>query len=49
VEKTAAQHQTGGNAVFYLAVAPRLFGTIIEQLGASAFRGKKPAASAASS
>jgi glucose-6-phosphate 1-dehydrogenase len=35
VEKTAALYQTGGNAVFYLAVAPQLFGTIIEQLGAS--------------
>jgi len=34
LEKTAAQHQTSGNAVFYLAVAPQLFGTIVEQLGA---------------
>jgi glucose-6-phosphate 1-dehydrogenase len=34
LEKTAALHQTGGNAVFYLAVASQLFGTIIEQLGA---------------
>jgi glucose-6-phosphate 1-dehydrogenase len=34
LEKTAALHQTGGNAVFYLAVAPQLFGTIVEQLGA---------------
>ena len=33
-EKTAALHHTGGNAVFYLAVAPQLFGTIVEQLGA---------------
>src|SRR5580700_8643795 len=33
-ERTAAQYNTGGNAVFYLAVAPQLFGTIIEQLGA---------------
>jgi len=33
-EKTAALHQTGGSAVFYLAVASQLFGTIIEQLGA---------------
>jgi glucose-6-phosphate 1-dehydrogenase len=33
-EKTAALHQTGGNAVFYLAVASQLFGTIIENLGA---------------
>src|SRR5438132_892018 len=33
-EKTAALHQTGGNAVFYLAVASQLFGTIVEQLGA---------------
>jgi glucose-6-phosphate 1-dehydrogenase len=34
LEKTAALHQTGGNAVFYLAVASQLFGTIVEQLGA---------------
>jgi glucose-6-phosphate 1-dehydrogenase len=33
-ERTAAQYNTGGNTVFYLAVAPQLFGTIIEQLGA---------------
>jgi glucose-6-phosphate 1-dehydrogenase len=33
-EQIAAQHQTGGNAVFYLAVASQLFGTIIERLGA---------------
>jgi glucose-6-phosphate 1-dehydrogenase len=33
-DRTAAQYNTGGNAVFYLAVAPQLFGTIIEQLGA---------------
>src|SRR5437773_2243245 len=35
LEKTAALHQTGGNAVFYLAVASQLFGTIVEQLGAA--------------
>ncbi len=33
-EKVAALHQTGGNAVFYLAVASQLFGPIVEQLGA---------------
>jgi len=33
-ERTAMQQQTGGNAVFYLAVASQLFGTIIDQLGA---------------
>jgi glucose-6-phosphate 1-dehydrogenase len=33
-EKTAALYQTGGNAVFYLAVASQLFGTIVENLGA---------------
>jgi len=32
-EKIAAQHQTGGNAIFYLAVASQLFGTIVEQIG----------------
>jgi glucose-6-phosphate 1-dehydrogenase len=35
LEKTAALHQTGGNAIFYLAVASQLFGTIVEQLGAA--------------
>jgi glucose-6-phosphate 1-dehydrogenase len=34
LEKTAAEQQTGGNAVFYLAVASQLFGTIVERLGA---------------
>jgi glucose-6-phosphate 1-dehydrogenase len=34
LQKTATLHQTGGNAVFYLAVAPQLFGSIVEQLGA---------------
>src|SRR5438034_8706277 len=34
-EKTAAQWHTGGNAIFYLAVASQLFGTIVEQLGAA--------------
>ena len=32
-EKIAAQHQTGGNAIFYLAVASQLFGTIVEKIG----------------
>src|SRR5260370_38205981 len=30
-EKTAALHQTGGNTVFYLAVASQLFRTIVDQ------------------
>jgi len=34
LEKTAEQHQTGRNAVFYLAVAAQLFGTIVEHIGA---------------
>src|SRR5689334_2555949 len=34
-EKAAAEHQTGGNAIFYLAVGSQLFGTIVEQLGAA--------------
>src|SRR5215471_7278993 len=34
-EKVAAEHHTGGNAIFYLAVASQLFGTIVEQLGAA--------------
>jgi glucose-6-phosphate 1-dehydrogenase len=33
-ERTVEQYNTAGNTVFYLAVAPQLFGTIIKQLGA---------------
>ena len=40
-EKTAALHQTGGNAVFYLAVASQLFGTIVENLGAASLTREK--------
>ncbi len=40
-EKVASLHQTGGNAVFYLAVASQLFGTIVEQLGASGLAQEK--------
>jgi glucose-6-phosphate 1-dehydrogenase len=40
-EKVAAEHQTGGNAVFYLAVASQLFGTIVEQLGAAGLAQEK--------
>src|SRR5215831_20188246 len=40
-EKTATLHQTGGNTVFYLAVASQLFGTIVEQLGASGLAHEK--------
>ena len=32
-DKIAAERRTGGNVVFYLAVASQLFGTIIERLG----------------
>jgi glucose-6-phosphate 1-dehydrogenase len=34
VARVAAANHTGGNVVFYLAVAPQMFGTIVEQLGA---------------
>src|SRR5438045_6603889 len=34
-EKTAAEWHTGGNAIFYLAVASQLFGTIVEHPGAA--------------
>src|SRR6266478_8558557 len=40
-EKVASLHQTGGNAVFYLAVASQLFGTIVEQLSASGLAQEK--------
>ncbi|MDD2876274.1 MAG: glucose-6-phosphate dehydrogenase [Acidiphilium sp.] len=35
IESLEAKHGTGGNRVFYLAVADRFFGTIIEHLGAA--------------
>jgi glucose-6-phosphate 1-dehydrogenase len=34
VKKVGAENHTGGNVIFYLAVAAQLFGTIVEQLGA---------------
>src|SRR5438874_6936192 len=40
-ETTAAEWHTGGNAIFYLAVASQLFGTIVEQLGASGLAQEK--------
>jgi glucose-6-phosphate 1-dehydrogenase len=40
-EKIGAQWHTGGNAVFYLAVASQLFGTIVEQLGAAGLAQEK--------
>jgi glucose-6-phosphate 1-dehydrogenase len=33
LDEAASRHGTRGNAIFYLAVADRFFGTIIEQLG----------------
>ncbi|HEY1299321.1 MAG TPA: glucose-6-phosphate dehydrogenase [Stellaceae bacterium] len=33
LDQTAAKSKTGGNVVFYLAVAAQLFGTIVERLG----------------
>jgi glucose-6-phosphate 1-dehydrogenase len=35
LDEVAATHGTGGNVLFYLAVAPSLFGPIVEQLGAA--------------
>jgi glucose-6-phosphate 1-dehydrogenase len=35
LKHTAVQHGTGENAIFYLAVADKLFGDVIDQLGAS--------------
>ena len=37
----AAQHQIGGNAIFYLAVASQLFGTIVEQIGSAGLTEEK--------
>jgi glucose-6-phosphate 1-dehydrogenase len=41
LEKTASDHRTGGNVVFYLAVASQLFGTIIERLGEAGLADEK--------
>src|SRR3954469_5449481 len=35
LERTAAEHKTEGNVIFYLAVADRFFETIIDKLGAA--------------
>src|SRR5271163_4592493 len=40
-EKAAAEHHTGGSAIFYLAVASQLFGTIVEQIGAAGLAQEK--------
>jgi len=40
-ENIAAQRQTGGNAIFYLAVASQLFGTIVEQIGSAGLTEEK--------
>ena len=40
-EKTTTEHHTGGNAIFYLAVASQLFGTIVEQIGAAGLAQEK--------
>ena len=34
------KHKTGGNYLFYLATAPKFFGTIVEQLGACGLAGE---------
>src|SRR6202023_379006 len=44
LEKVAELHQTGGNAIFYLAVASQLFGTIVEQLGGAGLAQEKDGA-----
>src|SRR5580693_2045401 len=41
LEKVAELHQTGGNAIFYLAVASQLFGTIVEQIGSAGLTEEK--------
>jgi glucose-6-phosphate 1-dehydrogenase len=40
-ERIAVQYHTDSNTVFYLAVAPQLFGTIVEQLGAAGLTQEK--------
>jgi len=41
LEKTSATYNTGGNVLFYLAVAAQLFGTIIELVGAAGLAEEK--------
>ena len=44
LKTTEAQFKTGGNVVFYLAVASQLFGTIIERLGEAGLATEKQGA-----
>jgi len=41
LKKTEAEFKTGGNVLFYLAVASQLFGTIVERLGAAGLAEEK--------
>ena len=41
LDRAAKQHHTGGNAIFYLAVASALFGPIVESLARRRADGRK--------
>src|ERR1700720_3953547 len=41
LDRAAKQHHTGGNAIFYLAVASSLFGPIVENLAAAGLMDEK--------
>jgi glucose-6-phosphate 1-dehydrogenase len=41
IKQTSLTYRTGGNVLFYLAVAAQLFGTIVEQLGAAGLAEEK--------
>ena len=41
IEKAASEHHTGGSVLFYLAVASRMFGPIVDQLGATGLATEK--------
>src|SRR6202030_132766 len=41
IRQTSATYRTGGNVLFYLAVAAQLFGTIVEQVGAAGLAEEK--------
>src|SRR5580704_10110588 len=41
LERAAKEHHTGGNAIFYLAVASALFGPIVENLAGAGLMGEK--------
>jgi glucose-6-phosphate 1-dehydrogenase len=42
LDEAEQKHHTGGNAIFYLAVADRFFGDVVDQIGQAALANQKP-------